>query len=75
MGKVINVKEYLKKYMKTNQGDVTFQIALDKEFPREKDLVEFGNSLRNQFREKKPFPHIILSNFISIKNLLKNGPP
>ena len=73
MGKVINVKEYLKKYMKTNQGDVTFQIALDKEFPREKDLVEFGNSLRNQFREKKPFPHIILSNFISIKNLLKNA--
>ena len=74
--KPLDVKKQLKEDLKTvnASGDslepVTYEWALNKYFNSEETLIKFAKSIKKRYQENKPFPNIMLSDFIN-KNLLQ----
>ena len=68
--KPLDVKKELKQVLKSDIGEKTYQWALDSNFHSEERLIEFAKSIKKQYQENKPFPNIMLSDFIE-KNLLQ----
>ena len=65
MSKIINLEKALDIELKTEKGDVKLKHAIEHIFPNEDRLIKFGKSQYENFINKKPFPHIILDDFVS----------
>ena len=71
MSKIINLEKALEIELNTDKGDIKLKHTLEHTFPNEDQLTKFGKSQYENFINKKPFPHIILSDFVP-KQLLDN---
>tara|TARA_Y100000593_G_scaffold32428_1_gene63951 strand:- start:2617 stop:3426 length:810 start_codon:yes stop_codon:yes gene_type:complete len=70
--KVVDVKKELEKDLKLDDNIYTYQYSMDNHYPKEEDLINFAKTIKEEWKNNTPFPHIVLSEFVN-RGILKTA--